>query len=419
MNRLLPSTALLFFVVLLVGNTSPGRTTEAQHSSGSVSSCVPGVHNCSPLKAQAGPLRAPTLNAASINKLKPGSSEIDTSGRVRKESGGGSGVPYVSQGATLLLIWYCVDQYGNLCPLNVVANWTGYAPPGISAAFNPTSTIGGGAAVEAFTVQQNTPVGTYGVNACLTITGLVGQACQSFLINVVSSYIQQQPVPVAPAPGVTLKLQLASAKFPLFNFQVLNFGHLYITSYINGVPTNIYQAGPGLAPNGDLDLLVESYNQFPLADPGIDITSSIKIWNVINESNKYLGWQHSNQTPNYLINMNSNTFITGILLSNGIPQSTVYGWVNSLASQLNYNPVGYNNGPAITPCFYYGVGGNLVSPTLKKSPPNPVSASSQFTTSARNRRPNGAKFTRPDGTYGNNDCADVTFPTPIPIRPGQ
>ena len=265
---------------------------------------------------------------------------------------GGGALLEVTQGATVAISWICVDGFGAPCSSTLYSTWSAQTvPPGLTAAFTPVTTVGAGATTEAFTASTTAPPGLYPASSCLTSSGydtLGTTVCINFIISVESSNIAPVPSPPVSA-GQTVKLQIAPA---ISGSQpIAGQGHLYFAFYTNGILTSEEQSGP-YGPLLALRLYEQKYTEFAYSDPGIDITPYISQQNVVYWYDVYLGYQGGGQAPSYnALSFNSNTWADGLLLVQGIPQSTITGWLNRLSALSGLGTTAAPNGSIIEPCF--------------------------------------------------------------------
>lgn len=95
------------------------------------------------------------------------------------------------------------------------------------------------------------------------------------------------------------------------------------------------------------------FTQFPLSQPGADITSYVSQGALIASYNDYVNFQSANDEPGYNpLTQNSNTWADGLLLASGMSQTNINTAIYSLESQSNgLVPDGYSNGSVIERCF--------------------------------------------------------------------
>jgi len=274
----------------------------------------------------------------------------------RPLSGPGSALVVITAGATAALQWYCVDQFGYLCAGTTAENWSASAP-GVGVGFSSTVTTGAGPTIEYFSTTTSTPPGNYPGTTC--ITSYTGTNCVYFVIQVVSA--TNQPVsPPTFSPSQAVKIQIGPVlinPLPNHQVQITGYGHLYIELYVNGSPqqgVRPYQAGP-LVTSSDTNsylLGIQEYSQSPLTDPSVDITAYTNAGNLTALYNNYLYFQSQGYLPYYsLLSLNSNSWVDGMLLSAGISQSTIDGWVSKLQFAAGENAIAYGDGSLLQSCF--------------------------------------------------------------------
>ncbi len=355
------------------GQAAASLTTQSVSARPEVINCPqvsgkPSIACCSYVQSKlSGPSSAcnptPAPAPKPVGTFAPDSPGVDSSRRYPTSIGGGA-IAQVSQGAVVGITWVCATTITYTpCPSSVNSNWSG-SSNGLSVDFSSFSTSGGASTTEFFTTSASTPVGVYSANVCLSSQQNYSSApiCSSFLIQVISSVMQ--PIDVTSiSPNEIIELQMAPANFK--GAQILNGGHLYLEVYDNGVPRGgqyPLQAGPSGNPVGCC-MVIQSYTQQVLADPGIDITSYVTNYQLAQKYNSYVNYQKAANVPNYnFLTFNSNSWTTGLLLSTGISEATIEGWVATLMTRSLLSPPAYTNGAPIIPCFQASVRLPLLQP---------------------------------------------------------
>jgi len=296
---------------------------------------------------------SPTPKPTAVGTLQPMSQEANIAAKHPTSVGGGA-LLEVSQGATVAITWICeIKILAVPCPSNVLSTWSGTASSGLSVAFDPITTTGAEPTTEYFTASDSTPPGLYSASSCLQSeeSSSTTPSCFVFLIDVVSSTITPPAIPTA-APGQSVKLQIGPAALSSGGLKIPGQGHLYVELYSNGIAISTLEAGPFLAQNGDLDLFVQFYTEFPYTDPGVDISTAVAQSSLVTAYINYLGYQGNGDVPQYLPNMNSNTWADGLLLAQGVSQTTINGWASTLQNASGLATTGFSNGSAAEPCFF-------------------------------------------------------------------
>lgn len=275
----------------------------------------------------------------------------------------GVGILQVEQGATLLLQWVCesYDQFGNPlgpCPSGTTTYWaTGSVPGAFQAGFSPSVTDGGSTTTEWFTAQTTAQPGTYGVYACYAMSyegQSVGNGCVAFPIEVIAATTNPLPTP---SPGLHLSVKLQISTAGVSGGPIPGQGHLYIELYANGAPFTSLQAGcrgnPIQCASGiGSKLVAAKFSQYPLKQPGVDISSAVSQSGLIVRYNMYQYYQSIGDEPNYsATSMNSNTWADGLLLSAGASPSQISAWVTELKAASGLSPTAFENGAELIPCF--------------------------------------------------------------------
>jgi len=275
--------------------------------------------------------------------------------------GSSDGSLQLSQGATMYLDWICEVYYNGYpqgpCPPSTITDWTtGSIPGGFQGGFQPTVTSGGGVATEWFTVQPQTAPGVYGLYACAAISyNGYYVTCVPFSVQVVSW--QSTPLPSPPPKAVLgVKLQISKAGSPN-GPPIPGQGHLYVEYYLNKVPFTALQAGclfkgnPIACVTGDGSTLVTAkFPEFPLTQPGVDISDHVNQFILTARYNEYQYYQGLGEAPPYIAaSMNSNSWADGLL--GFVPQSDIDGWVTTLKNRSGLSPTAYENGNRLQRCF--------------------------------------------------------------------
>ena len=271
----------------------------------------------------------------------------------------GGALVQVSQGASVAIPWYCVTTAGGACPSNVTAYWSGGSSnTGLSVSFNTTVSSGAGPTTEYFTADPNLPPGLYSADVCLSSPQSFanGPECVSFLIAVTPAPNASFQAP--PNPGslqTTILLQLGHANSSSGS-PLANFGHLYLSVYYGGIPSNFaFQSGPKYQAAIPPALLeVQGYTQQTMTDPAIDVTPYASLNSLGLEQSVYLSYQSLSPpfVPAYTgVSINSNTYIDAMLLDAGVSQATITGWVQRLQNATGLNALAFGNGSAITQCL--------------------------------------------------------------------
>jgi hypothetical protein len=194
-----------------------------------------------------------------------------------------------------------------------------------------------------------------------TTDGKVCSTWQVYFYN--GQYIGQNPNPQPPSlPGVvdavSMGVSTANSQYPSGggNQQVLNGGHLYIEYWSNHVPVRVVPLQAGSV-NGKIH--PANFPQNVIADPhfyfaflrvqALSFSQTLEF-----KSSQYEARVPGSAAPTYdPVNLNSNSWIDGLLLSSGVSQGTIDQFVFTLtgASGGTRYPYAYGAGNTLVPLF--------------------------------------------------------------------
>lgn len=194
-----------------------------------------------------------------------------------------------------------------------------------------------------------------------TTDGKVCSTWQVYFYN--GQYVGQNPNPQPPSltgvvDAISMGLSTSNSQYPagLGNGQVLNGGHLYIEFWSNHVPI---RAVPLQAGNVNGKIHPANFTQNVIGDThfyfallraqALSLSQTLEF-----KSSQYEAHVPGNAAPTYdAINLNSNSWAAGLLLSAGISQGTIDQFVTTLnnASFGNEYPYAYGAGNTLVPLF--------------------------------------------------------------------
>lgn len=265
-------------------------------------------------------------------------------------SSGSTGIVLqVSQGSTVFTAWRCINGNGQPCPSGVTSSWSSqYVPSGMTTNFDPAQTSGGATSIEYFTVSPNASPGNYQIYTCISTNSGSDAPCKWLTVQVIAASSNPFPTPPPVDLVPTVKLQISTVSSN--GITVPGEGHLYVQIYYNGQPGIALQAGDY---NGLLE--AATFTQYPLSQPGVDITSYVYLNSMSWGYTRYRGFQLVNKVPAYnAVTMNSNSWADGLLLASHMSEDDIDRAVSALESATGLDVTGYQNGSVLLPCFEGG-----------------------------------------------------------------